>query len=68
VAGIIRLFKKYADRNAIMQVNQFMRSYIKESDAEVKIRQDQFRALHKDLRYHAVLRQTIGLIDKRLKF
>jgi hypothetical protein len=51
-----------------MLVNQFMRSYIKESDAEVKIRQDQFRALHKDLRYQVVLRQTIGLIDKRLKF
>jgi hypothetical protein len=31
--------------------------------AEVKIRADQFRALHEDLRYHAQLRQAMDLID-----
>ncbi len=36
--------------------------------AEVKIRQDQFRALNEDLRYHALVRQVFSLIDERFKF
>jgi hypothetical protein len=36
--------------------------------AEVKIRHAQFRALHEDLRYHALLRQVMGSIDERFKF
>lgn len=32
--------------------------------AEVKSQQDRFRALHPDLRYHALVRQVMGFIDE----
>ena len=52
-----------------------IRGYVRNADksdlallVEVKVRQDQFRALHEDLRYHAQVRQVISLIDEHLQY
>ncbi len=59
----------------LLHLGAVIRSYArnaKKSDlallAEVKLRHAQFRALHEDLRYHALVRQVMRLIDERLKF
>ncbi len=52
LAVIIRGFARLADQSDFPLL------------AEVKIRQDQFRALHDDLRYHALVRHVMNLIDE----
>ena len=52
LAAIIRGFARQADKTDVPLLD------------EVKLRQDLFRALHDDLRYHALVRQVIGLIDE----
>ena len=59
----------------MLHLASIIRAYVRNADksdmgllAEVKIRQAQFRALREDLRYHALVRQTMRLIDGRLKF
>ncbi|MGD9091083.1 MAG: hypothetical protein PVI38_21525, partial [Desulfobacterales bacterium] len=59
----------------MLHLTTIIRGFVRNADksdldllAEVKIREAQFRALHEDLRYHALLRQVMGSIDERFKF